>query len=251
MSRSLRYQNPVIYQHLANQYVAGVMTARVQARTETLQQKTPELNRAIAQRADDFSEIHLRLPELAVNEKRLDDIWSAIDKKIPTVKDQDSSINFWERLATWKITSGMGAFASILLAFNIFFTTPEIITVNNGPSYLANMSAANDPQKEIQFVISTYAKNTNAPSQLHVQWSQAHLGKKHPPLHLWAEDKDTQKLSYIGVQPPKGETWGLTKPTWDAIANSSRLFMTADNQKPSKVNTLFSGLCLQLKQWKS
>jgi anti-sigma-K factor RskA len=251
MSRSLRYQNPVIYQHLANQYVAGVMTVRVQARTESLQQSTPELDRAIAQRADDFSEIHLRLPEPTVNEKRLDDIWLAIDKTIPEIKHREPTVNFWGRLATWKITSGIGAFASIFLAFNLFFAAPEIITINSGPSYLANMSAANDPQKEIQFVISAYTKNTNTPSQLHVQWSQAHLGKPHPPLHLWAEDKDTQQLSYIGVQPSKGETWGLTKPTWDAIANSSRLFMTADNQRPSKVNTLFSGLCLQLKQWKS
>jgi hypothetical protein len=113
------------------------------------------------------------------------------------------------------------------------------------------MSAYHDAEKEIQFVISVYGKSIDTPSRLHLQWSQANVTKHPPALHLWAEDKDTLKLSYIGLQPPRDEHWTLTKLKWDAIANSRRLLMTEDKQLPNDKNTLFAGICLQLKKWQS
>lgn len=250
MSRCLRYQNPVIYEHLAGQYVAGVMSSRVRARTEVLMQSTPELERAIAQLADSFSQIPSRFQHVEASSARFDNIWTAIDKQTAELIPAKSS--FWDSLILWKAATGVSAFASLVLAVNIFFAQPLVQTINSGPSYLANMSATNDTESNIQFVISAYSKKEGTPSRLHVQWSQTHAGKKqHPPLHLWAEDKDTQQLTYIGLQPAKGSNWNLMKPSWKAIANSSRLFMTADSQQPNKANTIFSGICLQLKQWKS
>ncbi len=259
MSRCLRYQNPVIYNHLAQQYVAGVMTLPVRLRTEALMQQTPELERAAATLADDFAEVHLRLPERHTDSATLDGLWENIDRATTPSGDEihsgstESGLKyFWDSLLVWKAASGIGAMASLVLAVALFVGSSHDCPIQTGPSYLANMSAANDQSQDIQFVISAYAKQDDTPSRLHIQWSKAHAGKKkHPPLHLWAEDKDTLELTYIGLQPAKGEQWDLTKPTWQAVANSRRLFMTADNQQPSTLNTIFSGLCLQLKEWKS
>lgn len=263
MPRCLRYQNPLIYNHLASQYVAGVMTLRVRLRTERLRQTTPELDRAIAHWADQFSQLHEQLPEATMASDVTDRLWQNIDAEIEQQalqleKKQQQKTNslsaLWDNVIAWRLFSGVGALASMVFAIMLFVASPEPSI--SGPSYLANMVAhsgsdAQNRQENIQFVISAYAKHDDAPSRLHVQWSKDHAGKtSHPPLHLWAEDRETGKLTYIGVQPPKGENWDLTKPTWTAVANSRRLLMTADAQQPSDNNTLFSGFCLQLKAWK-
>jgi anti-sigma-K factor RskA len=251
MSRCLRYQNPLIYRHLASQYVAGVMSRRVRLRTEVLRQKTPELDRAIAYWSDQFSELHQQLPEAQLSDDASERLWQTIDAN--AAPKELSSTGFaavWNSLLTWRLLSGAGALSSMVLAVMLFFIAPEPSVT--GPSYLANMVAHNDTDKNIQFVISAYAKQEDVPSRLHVQWSKDHAGKtSHPQLHLWAEDKDTGKIVYVGLQPPKGKNWDLTKPAWMAVANSRRLLMTTTAQQPVDSNTLFSGFCLQLKQWKT
>ncbi len=252
MSRCLRYRNAVICDHIAAQYVAGAMSPRVRSRTQTLIKTTPELDRAIARYADDFSVIHQRLPEPTFESSRHNAIWDSIDKatadQTTAISPKESSAGFWDALLVWKVTTGMGALASLVLAFMLFVAVPEPTQI--GPSYLANMSAHNDPQNTIQFVISAYGANQGNPSRLHVQWSQEFADKKVPDFHVWAEDKDTGELSYIGSKPPKGTNWDMTKPIWKKVANSSRLLVTADDQRPTAQNTLFSGICLQLKSWK-
>lgn len=252
MSRCLRYQNPLIYNHLASQYVAGVMSQRVRSRTEALRETTPELDRAIAHWADQFAQLHQQLPEITLSSDASERLWKTIEAEVD-IKEQPSSsaTGLWDNVLAWRLFSGAGALASMVLAIMLVFTAPQPQVA--GPSYLANMAAhGDDAQHQIQFVISAYAKQENTPSRLHVQWSKDHAGKTpHPPLHLWAEDKDTGKMTYIGMQPPKGQSWDLTKPTWMAVANSRRLLMTTDTQQPTNNNTMFSGFCLQLKQWKT
>ncbi len=265
MSRCLRYQQPIIVQHLANQYVAGVMSFRVRARTDQLMLTTPELERAIAQLSESFAELHLRLPEADLKTEKLASIWESIDSTIEqaaTTKHTPPTAapeNFWSTLFAWKIASGVGAFASMVLAVMLWFSAPQIIDNSGqiaGPSYLANMTAAKGDNKEaIQFVITAYSKTPTAPSRLHVQWSLDHLPSSQPearqPLHLWAEDKDSGKITYIGVQPERDQPWDLTKPLWKAVANSRRLLMTEDSLAPTQSTIVFSGFCLQLKSWKA
>lgn len=267
MSRSLRYQNSIICDHLASQYVAGAMSSRVQARTQALIRTTPELDRAVARYADDFSTIHQYLPEPKINAKQYGNMWQRIEKEISrnaastphsTRAPQNASnqTGFWEGLFAWKLTTGISAFTSIALAFMLWFAVPEstapISTIANtvtGPSYLANMISSSDPEKEIQFIISAYGASENTPSRLFVQWSEDFVANKIPEMHVWAEDKETGQVSYIGANPAAGENWDMTKPLWKKVASSSRLFVTADKQQPTTDNILFSGRCLQLKRW--
>ena len=256
MSRGLRYRNPIVCEHLAGQYVAGIMTVRVRSRMETLLASTPELDRAVAFWADQFSVMHEQLPQAMTPSK---DIWQQIDNKITSIESSSGAApqkieasGWWQNLWLWKSASMAGMVTSLVLAMVLFFPVDTSIQPTiAGASYIAAMSAHNQNKTDIQFIISVYKKQVDKPSRLHVQWSQRHPEADKTPLHLWAEDKDSGELAYIGFQPSSDEAWTLTKPVWLAIANSSRLLMTSDSQLPNQQNTIFSGPCVQLAEWKS
>ncbi len=253
MSGSLRYRNEVICDHLASQYVAGAMTFRVRARMESLLTTTPELDRAVAFWGDQFSTLHEQLPAEVPGNKT----WEQIDKKISILEadagKEPVSGSWWHSLLLWRVTGVGGMVMSCVLA--MFLLLPSMSPspqVTGGANYVATMSAHNIDNAEIQFVISAYKKQGDIPSRLHVQWSQEHISKKgERPLHLWAEDKDSGEMVYIGLQPPQEQGWDLNKPSWLAVANSSRLLMTSNSNVPDALNTIFSGPCVQLTAWKS
>ncbi len=249
MSSCLRYQNPVIYRYRAAQYVAGNMTQRVRSRIEVLIQSVPELEREISHCADHFSPIHEYLPVQTITPERKEQLWHAIEKQLPQTVGENNQ-PWWETVLPWKICSGITAFAALVLAVMLWTGTVVEQHGLSGPAYLANMSAHDDPAMQTQFVVSAYSKHEDQPSRLHIQWTKNHAGTHEEKLHIWTEERETGKLSYIGVQPPKGQSWDLTKPKWQAITNSHRLLVTSNNQAPTDNNIIFSGLCLQLKAWK-
>jgi hypothetical protein len=254
MSRCLRYQNPIVIEHLASQYTAGHLSTRVRSRTEALVLKIPELDRAIAQWTDAFSLIHIQVSPPVFTEKKQNLLWQGIDKQtIISVEERPSVATFWQNIFAWKLAAGFSTLTTVILVAILWFSvsTPNT-NIATGPDYLANMHAHGDPERNIEFVISAYAKNTDMPSRLYVQWLQSQEVRViHPPLHLWAENKETLELVYIGIQPENGRNWNLTKAAWQAVINSRRLLMTTENQQPADNNIIFSGICLQLKQWKS
>jgi len=274
MSKYIRYQQPKICDHLAGQYVAGVMTEKVRARTETLAKKNPMLAAAIAYWSDAFVELQEPLNSSSMKTSISDQVnirrvWSAIEQRISDAKVSKalnssgtrSSVNdketesilerFINSLFAWRIMAGGSALASIVMASFLWLAIPGATPLISGPSYLASMSDHGDPSIPPQFVLSAYSKNTSSPSRLTLQWVKNKKEKQHDALHLWAEVKETGELVYIGLQPLSNGSIALTKPLWDAIANSSRLLMTEDQQQPAEDNIVFSGLCLQLAQWQS
>ncbi|WP_428033893.1 hypothetical protein [Amphritea sp.] len=254
MSRCLRYQNPVICDYLASKYVAGTLTSRVRRRIEALLITTPELDRAIARWADSFAELHIRLPEPEISMAAQQASWTVIEQAIhtETAEEKKAKVSFWNSLFVWRFTTGGAALASVLMAYMLFTGSPvEPTVVIAGPDYLANMSAQGDSPDNVRFVITAYKKTEqNERSRLHVQWLKGATRSTDKRLHLWAEDKDTKAMTYIGLLPDNTNDWSLTKSAWKAVTTSQRLLMTADNHPPSASNTLFSGLCLQLNAWK-
>lgn len=243
----------MIYEHLASQYVAGNLTEKVRRRIEKLSETVPELDRAIAAWADSFSELHENMSSPALETERLSNIWTTIDqltsKKSMHTTEKQTSFSFFKSLFAWKLATAMGALASLMMAIMLWNAslTPPV----SGPSYLANMSVHNDTEGLTQFIISVYAKKDDRPSRLHLQWTKSKTTESSfANLHLWAEDKETGELSYIGLKSEEGKAWDLTKTTWMAIANSKRLIMTTDKVITDE-NTVFSGVCLQLKEWKA
>ncbi len=254
MSSCLRYRNPIICEHVAGQYVLGTMTPRVKARAEKLRQTVPELDRAISFWSDELSVIHQCGKPEAIPSAN---VWQQIEKHIELGEDQQKTktrstqaIPWWQNLSVWKTTSFLGMATSFALALVLLTSVQQPIKpLATGASYVAAMSAHNQAGADIQFIISAYKKQEGIPSRLQVQWSENHPRTNKVALHLWAEDKDTGQLTYIGLEPSSGTVWDLTKPTWLAVSNSSRLLMTTSNEQPDQQNTLFSGPCIQLKEW--
>lgn len=254
MSGSLRYKHPIICEHLASQYVVGVMTPLVRSRVETLRLTVPELNKAIIDWAESFSPIHDSFVEKTPHINTWNNIESALFDSEIAAKPRFS---LWQSLRFWQFT-GLGAsFASVLFAVMLFVSPLAPVTttplVSSTPSYIAVMSSASEKvldQGEIRFVVNVYQKTDVSPSKLFIQWSERQPRSMKANMHLWAKDRDTGTLSYIGVEPSGAQPWNLEKPTWQAISNSSELFFTDTSDVPSSKNTLFSGPCIQLGSWK-
>jgi hypothetical protein len=257
MSGSVRYSNPIICNHLASQYVVGVMTPRVRTRVEALRFSVTELDAAIISWSEDFSQIHTNLPE----KTPLSSTWSRIAAQIAdATKTGAIKASWWSNLNFWRLTGISATVASfalllMLLVLPIQSKNPTPL-ISGSPSYVAVMSPSQPKLKgekevgNIRFVINVYQKTETTPSRLFVQWSERQPRSNQASMYLWAKDFDTGELTYVGVEPSGEEPWKLTKTTWGAVANSSVLFFTADSKKPTAQNTLYSGPCIQLGSWK-
>lgn len=272
MSRSVRYQDPAICEHLASQYVAGVMTPLVRARTEKLINQTPALEKAVASWASRFSTLQDQLPVKVASKE----LWDKIDQTIAQTDGRPASAleqfsdkkHWWHNLFLWRITGIAGMATSFALAMLFVFlpapksidllaeapveSPPTEVGVSGAPSYMAAMSrhtSADKTEDIIRFVINAYAKTESSPSRLFVQWSKRHPRAAQQGMHIWAEDLETGALTYIGTEPETGGALALDKTTWAAVSNSGRLIMTEDANTPTASNTLFSGPCVQLTHW--
>lgn len=267
MSECIRYQNPEICDYLASQYVAGHMTTRVRARTEALAQSIPALSDAISRWADSFTPLQQVLYEASpqYTAKASDGssrVWPLIEQRVTqltaekntlatsTASNQSVIYRLWNTLLLWRVMAGATTLASVFMVSVLWFAVSPTPTAT-GPSYLAAMSSHGMTGQPADFVISVYAKKAHSPSRLHIQWTKERQATLQPLLHLWAENKETGAIEYIGIQDLNVGSVPLTKPSWMAIANSSRLFMTENKMQPSQDNIVFSGLCLQLQQWES
>lgn len=255
MSRSLRYKNPVICEHLASQYVVAVMSPKVRTRMEQLRLQYPEINSAVANWSDKFVPLHESY--LAVTPSA--HVWPQIEKAI-TVNSHEKLLDktsWWDSLRFWKITGLSTTATTCALLVGLFIGANKsadntIPLVSSTPNYIAVMSpfsAKEASTQDIRFVVNVYQKTETAPTQIFLQWSENHTRSNNAGMYLWAEDKTTGELSYVGHEPNQAP-WTLDKANWLIVSNSSRLIFTSDTNRPTQSNTLFSGPCIQLGSWK-
>jgi len=260
MSRILRYENTTILEHLASQYVAGHLTQRVRQRVEALRVNNSELDQRIAHWSDTFCELHEVLVQPDFSKSQQTSAWQQIELGIQTnpVNNNDKPA-FWQGLMFWRGVS----FSSVamMLTLTFFNITSEQASIS--PAYFASLSptdtVASDKNKDKPvYVISVYKGTDEKPSTLVMQWVKNSQDKslnemvKSSELHIWSEAKGGQGLVYIGKQPKADAPIQLSKASWSAIKNSSRLLITTSGETaPDADNTRFEGLCLQLKSWKT
>lgn len=259
MSGSLRYKDPIICEYLASQYVMSVMTPLVRARIERLRRHVPELDDAIIGWSERMAKINVNFPEKQPSVQ----VWKRIESVIvPPLKKandhQKSPSSMWGSLPFWR-WMGIGAsITSCTLAFvlttGITIQNPVVPSISGTPSYTAVMSPVREGENNIEnirFVVNVYQKTENEPSRLFIQWSERKPRLNMVTMHVWAENQTTRELTYIGMEKQGVKSLSLNKVTWDAVTNSSHLYFTKDTNKPSAVNTLFSGPCIQLESWKA
>ena len=258
MSGSLRYKDPIICEHLANQYVMSVMTPHVRSRIECLRKQVPELDNAIISWSESMAKIHEDLPEKQPSSKVWKNIESSIAPPQYKVNDQyKENSSLWNSLQFWRWTGIGTSIASLTLVIALSIGTPSanVVTplISLAPSYTAVMSPMIDGEKnsdDIRFVVNVYQKTASEPSRLFIQWSERKPRVNTVSMYVWAENQNTGEVTYIGMEPKDAQTLSLDKETWTAVANSSNLFFTNDMNKPSVANILFSGPCIQLRSWK-
>jgi len=256
MSGSLRYKNPVICEYLASQYVMAVMTPSVRARMEYLRLHVVELDDAIIAWSDSIAKIHQNLPEKQPSSH----VWKRIERSIivPPLRKANAKIFYWNNLILWRMTgigASMAAFALVvMLSSYLSKPTMSLPLISSTPSYTAVMSSSSNGVRnsdDIRFVVNVYQKTTVAPSRIFIQWSERKPRVNNAVMHVWAENRNTGALTYIGAEPNEAKTWALNKITWLAVSNSSTLIFTKNKNIPTANNTLFSGPCIQLASWKS
>lgn len=263
MSRSLRYENKVVIDHLASQYVAGALTPLVRRRIETLRQNNASLDQAVAQMSDAFSELHDVLTQPDFSPVQQENVWQQIQTatQAPLEDQTKKKASFWENITLWRGVSFASIAMLLLTTFLPMLQKPTSDQVS--PAYFASLSPAtntmaiNSADKPV-YVISVYKGDDTKPSTLVMQWVKNSQDKslnqmvKTTELHIWSENKDDQALVYIGQQPKANAPIGLTKASWQSIKNSRRLLITTSaSKKPNAATTRFSGICLQLKSWKT
>lgn len=258
MSESLRYQKQEVIDYLAGQYVAGQMTPLVLRRVEALRKEIPQLDNSIAALSDAFAEVHDVLPAPAFSHAQQDKIWAKIAPTTEMNKQKavQTKTSFWDNLFVWR-GLGISSLAALFVMISFFGLSPNATTAS--PAYFASMSpaSANLAQAQPVYVISIYKASDEQPPEMVLQWVKNNQDKSHnamikkTELHIWSEDKKTNALAYIGMQPKANEPIRLSKASWKAITESKRLLVTNSAKAPDAQSTLFTGLCLQLKSWKT
>lgn len=246
MSGTLRYRNPELCDELASRYVTGRMTAPVRRRLENLMQTEPELEQAVARWADRMAPLHDTLPDHQPPTALWSHIAASIQEKPVAKPPQDAVIlTFRRRVAAWRITALAGLAASLLLAIALtILNRPQTGVVT--ASYLAPLSNSNGT---VALVVSGYKAQADQKSQLVVQWSHANTPKENTPLYLWAEDRISHAMVYLGKFSNQDRHWALSKAQWKAVTQSSRLLVSKTPDQISAGQASFIGPCLQLKGW--
>ena len=258
MSKYIRYSNSIICDHLASQYIAAVLTPRVRSRLDKLRKQFPELDIAIANWSDSFSILHEDLMPIEPSA----DSWYKIERQIDRLKTEPTSQQklketWWKKPFFWKITTINAVVSTFILAFISLYQAPKTIENNsllitNAPSYMAVMSShakTESTDKAIDFVVNVYQKTLTSPNRIFIQWSKQEPRTINEKMHLWAKNRNTGEIQYIGLEPTQENSWELDKVKWKAISESSELLFTTNINSPSPTNTIFSGPCIQLSNW--
>jgi len=259
-----RYRQARVCQHLAGQYIAGLMTTRVRSRMEALLPHSPELNEALASWSDTLADINDQLP---LKQQPSAELWQRIETQInqgsvsaqqpqQTISGVPTALtSWWKSILLWQAMTLTSTMAAIVLALILLFPAGPQEALQRplavqSASYIAPMSQREATR--IDVVISAYKGPRPGTSQLHIQWSKHASSTALPDeLHLWAEDRDTHQLTYLGVTNNAKKHWTLSKPKWQAVANSVQLLATSTREPPQESTIVFTGPCIQLKPWKT
>jgi len=238
MSRSLRYQQPEVREHLASQYALGTLTPLVRRRVDALMIDDIELQREVAAWQKRLSPMNSLVAPIAPPDKVKNAIMARISGEEVEQKHSWFDIAHWiQSVFAWRITT---AFMAAVFVLTLVFNTST--DVNNSASYLAMMSMEG-VQGEAPLVISGYAKTKDQPSKLKFNWNERLAKVDLTDTTLWAIDRETGAEMLLGSIENNVTEWSLNKTQWVAVKGSLELIVKRAD------TTVLRGLCLQLEPW--
>lgn len=215
-----RYRHPQIREHLASQYLLGVLSPLARRRFESLLEQDPSLWEAVEQWQQ---HLDARSPPVAHPPAR---VW----RNIQASMDRGASsrgLKHWLRNAGWL------AAGALLMFMTLTPVTQQIKPV----SYLAMMSS---PECRDCFVLLAFQGSKPGQSSIRVQYSAHSDPSAFKQATLWMRDKTSGQLVYLAPMTQLQDLHYLTPGEWKQLKNSDQLIVK-DNE-----GTLFSGKCLTL-----
>ena len=250
MFGSLRYQNPVVRQHLASQYAMGLLTPLVKRRVEALMVHDPGFEKEVRQWQEHLSPLNDLPRPVSVPAHVRDNLLAAIAEPRQTVADGAQALSWWQRLvASLRLWQGLaaGSFAALMLVFLIGFNTPStVINASDRIAYIAVMQDTNTGL-EAPMVITAYAKTDDVPSRIEIRWNERTAQENVDGKTLWAVERNTGATTKLASLAAGSNKIALTKAQWLMVQNSLELYVTDGDNASDKV--LLRGTCIRLMNW--
>lgn len=238
-----RYRNSVLVNHLAMNYVLGLLPSRVQQRVQHLRMHVAELQQRIVYWEQHFAELDQHVEDIAP----LPDTWAKITQRIwPDSHKSVAAESGWRRWLAWRWQGA--AVCSFLLASVLaiwLVMMPE-------PAKLSYVAVLENSQHQAQLVATLYGKQ-----QLVLNILSPQTLATGQQAHLWVTSKTDQSVHHLGVVPV-AQKWfkrELSTAEWQLIKDSDELWVTFEPSsdavpvKPSG-EIVARGLCVQLIPWK-
>lgn len=245
MFRSMKYQNPVVREHMASHYAMGLLTPRVKRRVEAWMEHDASFHKEVLQWQERLSPLNDLPPAVTPPAYVRRNVLAAI---AGTPQEQVAKRGWswlWRSLPIWQ---GVSLASMALVAFLVFSPVQTTAPVSGKLAYVAVMQTMNG-QSEPPLVISAYAKTESTPSRLELRWNDRVENTNVAQATLWAVDRDTGDVSPLMTLADNTTSVALTASQWKSVQNSLELVVTSGEQFDSPV--LLRGVCLQLADWTS
>lgn len=242
-----RYNNETIIEHLASQYVLGLLTAKTRARVEKLCKTNQALEEQIIYWQQRFCRFDQQTAELAPKAQTWQNIESALTQSEQhTANDVAIKPSFWSWLHFPQLASAIAIVTIALLSYLVI----KPINTNDPLSYVAVLT---DKNQQAQLVASTYGES----KKLIVNVINNPKIAQDQDLEIWVVSKTDQQARSLGVIPRNTPLIQkqLTNAQWRLIKDSDSLIVTVEERGGSPIGEpseliVSRGLCVRLKDWK-
>ncbi|MBJ7536882.1 anti-sigma factor [Marinomonas transparens] len=250
MFRSLKYQNPVVREHLAGQYAMGLLSNQVKKRVEAFIKYDATFEQEVIHwqvRLAPLNEIPEEVPAPAgLKQKVLARIQS--ENQAPSSTLLEQVMIWWKSVLLWQ-GAAFASITALIIFITMPFNSPTQQTTSTGTlSYLAVMQSQ-QASTEPPLVISAYSKTEKSPSRLEFRWNERTPNQDLSNATLWAIERETGSFIQLTKLAVGIKKMNLTAAQWKAVNNSLELIVVDGDSLSSRV--LLRGTCLQLANWVS
>lgn len=258
LSNSKRYQNQVVIDHLASNYVLGTLSEPARKRTQKLCLLSQHrgLSERIIYWENKLSPLNEHVPELVP----VPQVWRNIEgvispgstnsvSKVQVTEQKSSSgkASIWH-LFGFPLSHFVTAF-SLLLAVFLGFTHIQETDPLGTLSYVAVMT---DDNEKPQVVAATYGESQT----LLLDILDLPDIDSEESYELWVTSKTDRQARSLGVIPTGADSFSreLTVAEWRLIKDSDSLLITVEELGGSAIgspmgDTISKGLCIRLSAW--
>lgn len=247
-----RYSSPEVVDHLASNYVMGLLSPRVKKRVETLRRDIDyrKIEQRISFWEQKLSPLNEETPELAP----LPETWQHIQNKLnmgqtaARINQQKSSKQSW--WSSLSLVQWSGVFSFVICAvigFALVNPFGDPSTIERGA--LSYVAVLEDNKQTPQVVAATYGNS----KQLVLDIISLPDIDAEESYELWVTSKTDNQTRSLG-EIPKGQASfdrALSDAEWRLIADSSYLIISVEDEGGSAIGepsiTIISrGLCIRL-----